>query len=199
MARLDTGWHNHPKILRLGWAAMGLHAWSISYCDATLSDGFIPTGAWPSLPGGANAVKALVTADLWIPAVGGYLLHDYTDYNRTRAQVESVRAAMRANGQAGGQATAKAKSQQIAKQTVKQTLKQKPTPGPGSTSLAVFNSLATERTNSPETIPESGDYPGARTDAPTREAVAARRAADEAEAFDNWHREQAAVVAASTT
>ena len=51
MARLDTGWHAHPKILALSVAGMAVHAWSISYCDDALTDGFIPTGAWPSKRG----------------------------------------------------------------------------------------------------------------------------------------------------
>jgi len=71
---------------------MGLHAWSISYCDATRSDGFIPTGAWPALPGVNQARARLESAGLWAVAPGGYLLHDYTDYNRTRAQIESQQA-----------------------------------------------------------------------------------------------------------
>jgi len=92
MARLDTGWHAHPKLLKLGLAAMGLHAWSISYCDFTLSDGFIPLGACPSLPGVKQAIAKLVGDGLWTPVSGGYTVHDYTDYNRTRAQVAALHA-----------------------------------------------------------------------------------------------------------
>jgi len=67
---------------------MGLHAWSISYCDHARSDGFIPFGAWPSLPGAPRAVKTLVDAGLWtVSPPDGYVLHDYLDYNRSRAQI----------------------------------------------------------------------------------------------------------------
>jgi hypothetical protein len=123
MARLDTGWHVNTKVLKVGLAGMGLHAWSISYCDHALSDGFVPNGAWPALAGVRAAVVALVRAGLWVPVEDGFRLHDYTEYNRTRAHVESVRAAMRANGRAGGLASAQAKAEQTAKQN--------PTPGPG--------------------------------------------------------------------
>lgn len=131
MARLDTGWHAHPKLLKLGLAAMGLHAWSISYCDATRSDGFIPTGAWPALPGVNQARARLEGAGVWMVVPGGYYLHDYTDWNRTRAQIAEISAAMRANGQAGGQASARAKAQARAKANSQAKAQAKSTPYPG--------------------------------------------------------------------
>jgi hypothetical protein len=101
MARLDVEWHAHPRLLKLGLAAMGLHAWSISYCDFVRSDGFIPAGAWPSLPGVARAVIALVHAGFWEPAGSGYMLHDYTHYNRTRAAIEAEQATDRVRKNSG--------------------------------------------------------------------------------------------------
>ena len=89
MARLDTGWHAHPKVRKVGLAGMGLHAWSISYCDDVRSDGFIPTGTWPALPGIQKVITLLVEAGLWEPAAGGYQLHDYKDWNRSKAQIEA--------------------------------------------------------------------------------------------------------------
>jgi hypothetical protein len=131
MARLDTGWHVHPRVLSLGLAAMGLHAWSISYCDHARSNGFIPMGAWPALPGIRSAVMTLHQSGLWEVCDGGYRLHDYLDYNRSREQIDAYTAAKQAAGQAGGQASASARAQANGKQTGKQTLKQNPTPGPG--------------------------------------------------------------------
>jgi hypothetical protein len=101
MARLDTGWHAHPKVLALGLAGMGLHAWSISYCDHTLSDGFIPRGAWPALEGLRPVVNKLVAAGLWQPVDGGYQVHDYADYNRTKAQIAALREEDRVRKESG--------------------------------------------------------------------------------------------------
>lgn len=136
MARLDTGWHVNPKVLSLGWAAMGLHAWSISYCDDSLSDGFIPNGAWPALRGARQSVQRLVKSGVWIPVESGFMLHDYLEYNRSRAHVESYRLAKQAAGRAGGQASAQARAQARSEQALKQTGKQNPTPGPGSNSVS---------------------------------------------------------------
>jgi len=140
MARLDTGWHMHPKILGLGLAAMGLHAWSISYCDASRSDGFIPVGSWPALPGVRSAVNTLLKAGLWERRDGGFEVHDYLAYNRSKASIERDLANKIAAGVAGGQASAQARAQANGQQTAKQTLKQNPTPVPG----PLVNSVSSE-------------------------------------------------------
>jgi len=107
---------------------MGLHAWSISYCDAKLTDGFIPLGAWPSLPGIVPAVHKLERSGLWVACDGGYRLHDYLDYNRSRARVTEIQAKRQANGQAGGQASATARAQAKSKQNGKQSAQAKSNP-----------------------------------------------------------------------
>ena len=94
VARLDTGWHANPKVLGSGVYGMALHAWSISYCDDARSDGFVPLLSWPALL--HRGVPALVAAKLWETVDGGYRLHDYAQYNRTRAEIESDHAAVTA-------------------------------------------------------------------------------------------------------
>jgi len=137
MARLDTGWHNNPKVLRLSDKGMALHAWSISYCDAARSDGFIAQDAWPARFG--RAVKELERASMWERCAGGYYLHDYLDYNRSRARIDDYMRAKREAGRAGGQASASARAspnalpsaQANGQQMLNEHLKQNPTPGPG--------------------------------------------------------------------
>lgn len=89
MAVLDTHWHANPKILALGLDAMGLHAWSISYCDDLLTDGFVPHNAVPRLPRVKQAIETLLAAERWEAVDGGFRLHDYLRYNRSRAQVDA--------------------------------------------------------------------------------------------------------------
>jgi hypothetical protein len=129
VARLDTGWHANTKVLRSGAVGMALHAWSISYSDHTLSDGFIPNKAWPSFL--ERGVKPLIDLHLWEREEGGYRLHDYANYNRTRAQVDAYMAAKAAAGRRGGLARAQASATANGKHELKQALKQNPTPGPG--------------------------------------------------------------------
>jgi hypothetical protein len=93
VARLDTHWHANPKVLALGLDGMGLHSWSISYCDAELTDGFIPVGALPQLPRLKQAISRLVECGRWRVVEGGYQLHDYLQYNRSRHRVLTERAA----------------------------------------------------------------------------------------------------------
>jgi len=100
---------------------MGLHCWSISYCDYHRTDGFVGNGVWPAKAGWRAAVKQLVTARLWEPVLGGYRVHDYLDYNRSRAAIESLETTRRAAGQNGGLAKAKAKALALATANGQQT------------------------------------------------------------------------------
>jgi len=176
MARLDTGWHNNPKVLRLSDKGMALHAWSISYCDAARSDGFIAQDAWPARFG--RAVKELERASMWERCEGGYYLHDYLDYNRSRAYIDDYARAKREAGRAGGQASAsaraspdgRAKRQQTVNQMLNEHLKQNPTPGPG---VREFNDAAAAAVTPVRTIQVAESDPGART----RETAAAAAAA----------------------
>lgn len=93
MARLDTGWCVNQKVLALRVEGIALHAWSISYCDLTRSDGYIRRGSWPTLPWVRAGIRALIAAGMWEPAEDGFWLHDYRKYNRSREQIEAEQQA----------------------------------------------------------------------------------------------------------
>jgi hypothetical protein len=162
MARLDTHWHANPKVLALGLPAMGLHAWSISYCDAELTDGFVPFGAVPRLEGIKTAIERLIRSGCWEVVDGGYRLHDYLDYNRSRDQALAARAASaermqrtrsRRNNGGGYTATNGATSGEVAPSV---TPVLRPLPVPGLTTLAVSQSVRPESPATPAGAREDG-------------------------------------------
>jgi hypothetical protein len=88
-ARLDDGFYGHPKVLQAGLAATGLHVLAISYCSRYLTDGHVST-EFVRQTAGRSATKLarnLVEAGLWECTDRGWIVHDYLDYNPSRADV----------------------------------------------------------------------------------------------------------------
>lgn len=56
-------------------------------------------------------IDRLIQEGLWIETHGGYLVHDYEEYQPTKAEVIAQRRAKQAAGQAGGRASAQARGQ----------------------------------------------------------------------------------------
>lgn len=111
--RIEDTVTEHRKHLKAGPAACWLWVCGIAYSQRQLTDGFIPDEAVPLL-GVAKGAKALaeilVTVGLFDRAEGGYRVHDYHDYNRTREEAERTRVTLSADrtraGRAGGLAKA---------------------------------------------------------------------------------------------
>lgn len=90
--KVDDQMPRHPKLLRLGrnrLVCQGVWLDGMCYASSYLTDGFIPEAA---LDRAAVAPAAhLVAAGLWERVEGGYRIHDYHDYQPTRAQVMESR------------------------------------------------------------------------------------------------------------
>lgn len=93
--RIDDGAWDHPKQLQAGPMAVALWMWGLCYCSRHLTDGTIPTAALVTsgVPKAATEAGKLVAAGLWERADDAYVVHDYDDYNPSRAQVERRRKA----------------------------------------------------------------------------------------------------------
>jgi hypothetical protein len=121
--KLDDGFVDHPKIARVGMVGAWLQIQALCYANRNLTDGFIPAGIVPSFlargttrleqrtkgeltwtVGEHNGMQGLdlhdvdwpqimVNAELWEPVDGGYVIHDYHDYQPTKADVEAARKA----------------------------------------------------------------------------------------------------------
>lgn len=94
-ARIDDQFPDHPKVAAAGPLAGWLHVCAICYSSRMLTDGFIPKGQVRKLADIENVtevVTALLTAGLWHESPGGYMVHDYLEYNPSAEEVRAQRA-----------------------------------------------------------------------------------------------------------
>lgn len=87
--KLDDAFHAHPKVMAAGLEATGLFALSLSYSANYLTDGNVPH-RWVQMTAGKRAQQladALVATGLWDPRPNGYQVHDYLEWNMSKAQV----------------------------------------------------------------------------------------------------------------
>jgi hypothetical protein len=86
--KIDDCASEHPKLARLSPAGFGLWVAGICYCNRNLTDGYIPDSVARRLLGvDQDVVDGLVVAGAWMLADGGYQVHDYADWQRSREEV----------------------------------------------------------------------------------------------------------------
>lgn len=93
-AKLDDQFPTHPKVMRAGPEAAWLFVAGLCYCARHLTDGLLPKCAVVTLVSVRNVqrlVAKLVDVGLWEDVGDDYLVHDYLEYNPSRADVEGVR------------------------------------------------------------------------------------------------------------
>ncbi len=142
--KLDDQFFSHPKVQRAGRDARDLYLAGLTYCARGRTDGAIPQealrllAAMADIDGWQTAAAKLVEVGLWEPTQGGYMVHDYLDYNPTRERIEEVRKARAEAGSRGGLASGasrtQAKTKQIASPVASDGVKQNPTPSSSSSS-----------------------------------------------------------------
>lgn len=101
-ARIDDSFYTHRKIRR-AWhrsqASIGLHAFAIAYAADHTTDGHVPPEfVMDQLPDDEQrkaAIEALIEAGLWRQNGDGYYIHDFLDYNPSRADLTARREADR--------------------------------------------------------------------------------------------------------
>lgn len=89
--RIHDGAMHHPKVIGMfDWRdPFHVWVWGMSYCQSHLTDGFVTADAVPQ--NGRKAAAALVTRRLWEAADGGWIVHDYLDWNDSRETVMKKR------------------------------------------------------------------------------------------------------------
>lgn len=93
--RIDDQAPRHQKFLKAGPSACWLWVCGTAHCQSQLSDGFVSDEALPmiGIPKGYKSLAGLlVKAGLWERIEGGYRVHDYLDYNKSRQEVLQKRA-----------------------------------------------------------------------------------------------------------
>ncbi|MFE7609228.1 RAD23 family protein [Streptomyces celluloflavus] len=100
-AKLDDGFHSHPKIRKAGNAAVGLFARLLSYAGQHMTNGIV-VGALARDYGTVPQLRKLTAVGLLHehghgcgtcaqPEPGDYVVHDFLDSNPSRAQIQQAR------------------------------------------------------------------------------------------------------------
>lgn len=96
----------HPKVWGLSDAAYRLHDSAICYSNRHETDGLVPASKVRSLVPRfkASALTELTDRGMWQPTANGdWMLHDFLEWNSSRAEREAKREAQRKGGRKGAQ------------------------------------------------------------------------------------------------
>lgn len=106
--KVDDQFFRHPKVLAAGRDARDLYLVGLCYCAQSLTDGFIPDAAIRVLAAeaeidtGIASAARLIGVGLWEVVEGGYIVHDYLEYQPSKEKVVETREARAEAGRRGG-------------------------------------------------------------------------------------------------
>lgn len=108
-AKFDDRRHENPKLRQAGLECDGLDARAITYCAGQLTDGFVPTASVQMLAGVTRwrrLAKKLEEVGRWDrdDDRDGWWVHDYLEYNPSKADIEADRQAKRQRAVSGARA-----------------------------------------------------------------------------------------------
>lgn len=95
--RIDDGMTEHPKLVEAGPLALALHVAGLCYCNRQLTDGLIPRKVarrlmdFEDYDDVDSVIERLVAAEIWHLEGSDYRIHDYLEYQPSRADVEHKR------------------------------------------------------------------------------------------------------------
>ena len=128
--KVDDRAPEHRKQIAAGPVACWLWVCGLAYCNRQPArDGFMPAAVLPMLcpiPGIAKHADKLVSVGLWERCEGGFLVHDYHDFQLAKPDAEELAVKRSAAGRRGGissgvvrrhqsaEATDEAKTKQVA-------------------------------------------------------------------------------------
>jgi hypothetical protein len=103
--RLDDHFPDHPKLAEAGPLAGWVYVSGLCYAARYLTDGFVPETIAQRFAGSSpELLENLVKCSLWDRVNGGYVIHDFLDYNppasKVKAERDAAKARMKGNRQA---------------------------------------------------------------------------------------------------
>lgn len=102
---VHDGMPEHPKVEALSDRAFRVLVDLWCWCSRHLNDGVIPEAVWLKRTGTSKVRKELLAALVDV-VDGEYVMHDYLEHQRSRAQVEALKAKRAEAGRKGGRARA---------------------------------------------------------------------------------------------
>ena len=102
---VHDGMPEHPKVEALSDRAFRVLVDLWCWCSRQLNDGVIPEAVWLKRTGSPKVRKELLAALVDV-VDGEYVMHDYLEHQRSRAQVEALKAKRAEAGRKGGRARA---------------------------------------------------------------------------------------------
>lgn len=102
----DDQFPEHPKVWGLSDAAFRLHTSAIHYCNRHETDGRVPASKVRTLVPRfrESALDELTDRGMWVTnGTGDWHIHDFLDWNASRAEREAKREAQRKGGRRGAQ------------------------------------------------------------------------------------------------
>jgi hypothetical protein len=90
--RYDDNWYDHPKVIETSFEARGFHVTATTYCGRHLTDGRLTSRQIAHLSEGRTELaQELVDHRLMERDGDAWVLHDFLDYNPSRAENEAKR------------------------------------------------------------------------------------------------------------
>lgn len=89
--KIDDKFHDHPKVVAAGNAAVGLWVRCASYSADYELDGFIPETTARQVSEHYTQMRRLNRVGLWVPTEGGFHLPDFLEYNPSAEEVRDRR------------------------------------------------------------------------------------------------------------
>lgn len=128
--KVDDKLWSHPKWLQTPPAARGLWITAGSWCAQHEQDGHIPANALRLLGHTRREANALVNAGLWHESDGGWVFHDWAEFQPTAAELREKRAVRAEAGRRGGLASGRSRREANASPVASPDVEAKANPVP---------------------------------------------------------------------